>query len=158
MRVRYEAHLTHHHFNHVVAAHQRSGQPLHGKGFGKWLRKAAGTVGHALTHTAVGQDLLSSGAKVLGDTFLGPEGGKLAGNLTHQLLQSTSDAGGAGGSGGSGGSGGNGSKKKTVPKSTPPPPPQSQDGADESGFGVRRRAPAKKRAPAKRKRAVKRPF
>ena len=162
-RVAYAPHLTSQHIHHYIEAHRHAGATLHGQGhFGRWLRKAAGTVTHAITHSTIGRAMVEDGAKALGGTFAGAAGAAAAGNFAHQLLKQ--HAGGAappvrpgpapappGGAGGF-----------HQPNPAPNPTSAGAPGTaavQDLGFGVprRRRAPAKKKkAPAKRK--PRRPF
>ena len=163
VRVAYTPHLSVNHIHHYIEAHRENGTALHGKGaFGRWLKHGLHTVGHAITHSAIGQSLLSDGAKALGATFAGPEGAQFAGSLTHNLLQAHAHGAAPPSRPGRAPAppGGSGGFHQPAPTSNPVAASSSVPAGDgESGFGLRRRrAPPKKKAAPKRKKAARRPF
>lgn len=133
--------------------------PVHAIGFGSWLRHAAHSVGHFLTHNSVTQGLIKDGASALGGLVGGPAGAAMGRSLAGSLLPS---------------GGGTASAPQALKQADPvnsgkapapaPAPAAAAPAASAfAGLGVRKRRAApkkkaapKKRAPAKKKHA--RPF
>lgn len=147
MRVAYQPHLTHNHLLHVIEAHRAQGTTMHGRGaFGRWLKHAAGSVAHAVTHSAIGQSLVEDGAKALGAAAFGPQGAAAAGNLAHSLMQAHAHGAAPPTQPGRPAAPAPGGIHQPVPVSNPTSASANASGEVESGFGVQR-APAKKRKP-----------
>ena len=166
VRVHFHAHLTAQHHSEMIAAHKRGAHAVYGAGFGSWLRHAAHSVGHFVTHNPISQDIIKAGAGALGDIIGGPGGGKIASSLAGSLLpgSSGSEQSGLVGAAQSAGRPDPQTRAATPgapPAPRPPPPPAAPAAAAAAAaaFGVRRkRKTPKKRAPAKRKAVHRRPY
>ena len=131
--------------------------PVHAIGFGSWLRHAAHSVGHFITHNPITQGIIKDGASALGGLVGGPAGAAMGRSLAGSLLPS----------GGGGASAANALKQADPANSgkapAPTPAPAAAAPAPASAFaglGVRKRraAPKKKAAPKKAKKKHARPF